>query len=248
MGRHSRAGRWAAGILILGITAYSAGKLIGTGVLSWHITQREFHVMMAELLFLWLLLFGLLRFGRNAVSAWAGMTALMAVTAWCHEIFLPVVFSGCYVAYLILVGRWLTGKLPRRPRVCQEFLLGSAMTIFVFCLLSLIKAGSIRNLRLWVLASLVLLLFREWRQWRQKITVQRGAERLRQKGFPLKRGGSYGSQAAAMLASVLVLLLLQACRLNLAVDFDSLWYGVRSHVMLDSGSGIYENQIGRAHV
>ncbi len=241
MGRHSRAGRWAAGILILGITAYSAGKLIGTGVLSWHITQREFHVMMAELLFLWLLLFGLLRFGRNAVSAWAGMTALMAVTAWCHEIFLPVVFSGCYVAYLILVGRWLTGKLPRRPSVCQEFLLGSAMTIFVFCLLSLIKAGSIRNLRLWVLASLVLLLFREWRQWRQKITVQRGAERLRQKGFPLKRGGSYGSQAAAMLASVLVLLLLQACRLNLAVDFDSLWYGVRSHVMLDSGSGIYEN-------
>ena len=218
MGRQGRVGRWAAGILILGITAYSAGKLIGTGVLSWHITQREYHAMMAELLLAWLLLFGLFRFGRNTRSVWGGAVVLTAVITWCHVIFLPVVFSGCYVAYLILVGRWLTGKLPRRPGVCQEFLLGSAMTIFVFCLLSLIKAGSIRNLRLWVLASLVLLLLREWREWRQKTAVPGGTERLQQKRFPLKRGGSYDSQVAAMLASVLVLLLLQACRLNLAVD------------------------------
>lgn len=255
MGRQGRAGRWVAGILILGITAYSAGKLIGTGVLSWHITQREYHAMMAELLLVWLLLFGLFRFGRNTRSVWGGAVVLTAVITWCHVIFLPVVFGGCYMAYLILVGRWLTkSNFQTRSGVCQEFLLGSAMTIFVFCLLSLIKAGSIRNLRLWVLASLVLLLLREWREWRQKtavpggterlqqkITVPGGTELLQQKEFPLKRGGAYDSQVAAMLASVLVLLLLQACRLNLAVDFDSLWYGVRSHVMLDSGSGIYEN-------
>ena len=46
---------------------------------------------------------------------------------------------------------------------------------------------------------------------------------------------------AAMLAGILALVMLQAGRLNLTVDFDSLWYGVRSHVMLDSGRGIYEN-------
>lgn len=231
MGERSKAGRRAAGILILGITVYSAWKLIGTGVLSWHIAQREYLVMMAELLCLWLLLFCLFWQGRSAASAWMGAAGLAAAVAWCHVIFLPVVFCGCYGIYLILAGRWLTGRLSWRPGVCWEFLLGSAMTIFVFCLLSLIKAGSIRNLRIWVLLSLVLLLLREWRQWRQN-------------GFRLKHGSEkrpYDNQTAAMLASVLALLLLQACRLNLAVDFDSLWYGVRSHVMLDSGGGIYEN-------
>ena len=44
-----------------------------------------------------------------------------------------------------------------------------------------------------------------------------------------------------MTAAIFALLLLQAGRLNHTVDFDSLWYGVRSHVMLDSGRGIYEN-------
>ena len=47
--------------------------------------------------------------------------------------------------------------------------------------------------------------------------------------------------SSAMLAAILALLLLQAGRMNLAVDFDSIWYGVRSHVMLNSGNGIYEN-------
>jgi len=46
---------------------------------------------------------------------------------------------------------------------------------------------------------------------------------------------------AAMAAAVVTLVFLQAGRMNLAVDFDSIWYGVRSHVMLDSGNGIYEN-------
>ena len=47
--------------------------------------------------------------------------------------------------------------------------------------------------------------------------------------------------SAAMTAGIAALLFLQAGRLNLTVDFDSLWYGVRSHTMLDSGRGIYEN-------
>ena len=29
--------------------------------------------------------------------------------------------------------------------------------------------------------------------------------------------------------------------MNIALDFDSLWYGVRSRYVLDNGNGIYEN-------
>ena len=37
------------------------------------------------------------------------------------------------------------------------------------------------------------------------------------------------------------MLCLQAGRLNIAMDYDSLWYGVRSKYILDNGHGIYEN-------
>lgn len=44
-----------------------------------------------------------------------------------------------------------------------------------------------------------------------------------------------------LLAFLLTMVCLQAGRLNIAVDYDSLWYGVRSRYILDNGHGIYEN-------
>ncbi len=225
MKRQKTAFLWLAGLLVAGITGYSAWKLLGTGVLSWHITQRDYHFMMIEMLGLWLAL--LFLFNRTAGRKQVvGLAGIVIVVCWLHEIFLPVLFTGCYVAYLVLMGRWLGGK--RRFSLCWQFICGSAFTILVFCLLSLVKLGSISMLRIWVLGSGGLLLAANlWAgrtQGRRKIPVS-----------------SYPFAWSVMAAAILALLLLQAGRLNLTVDFDSLWYGVRSHVMLDSGRGIYEN-------
>ena len=44
-------------ILIAIVLVYSAVNVIGKGVLSWHIVQKEYRLMMAEVCFLWLALF-----------------------------------------------------------------------------------------------------------------------------------------------------------------------------------------------
>ncbi len=213
-----------AGVLAVGITLYSAWKLIGAGVLSWHISQKDYHFMMLEVLCLWLVLFLIFSRGKNTMQVWGAVGVVTAVFSWIHMIFLPILFTGCYMAYLILLGKRIGGR-QSRPGVSWQFFLGAAGTILVFCLLSLVRLGSIRKLRMWVLVSGVVLLFSEIRKREKK---ERSAWKL-------------SPASAAMAAAILALLFLQAGRLNISVDFDSLWYGVRSHIMLDSGHGIYEN-------
>lgn len=230
MGGQRKAAVWTAGILALGLTLYSAWKLIATGVLSWHVSQREYHFMMAEMVFLWLILSVLFKRGKNVSVVRGGVAVIAAVFSWLHMIFLPIVFTACYVTYLIWLGKWLGRRLSQRMGICWEFFAGAAVTVLVFCLFSLAGLGCIRNLRIWVLASGFLLLLREMRlEWEK---FQKAGE------IPSE---PCGNRKAVMVAAIAALVLLQAGRLNLAVDFDSLWYGVRSHVMLDSGNGIYEN-------
>lgn len=227
-----------AAVLTAGITGYSAWQLLVRGVLSWHITQPETGRMFGELLLVWLLCFLLLggKFRRSAQPAAVAVIALLF--CWLHVVFLPVLLAGVYAAYLILAGRWIGAVLLRqRLTVVWEFALGGACTMAAFCLLSLVSLGSIRNLRCFVVATGILLLI-------SGIKNKPAADQSKGAGAPGLTGKSrtaFTDRNAAMLAAIVALLLLQAGRLNLAVDFDSIWYGVRSHLMLDSGKGIYEN-------
>ena len=238
MERQKSADIWIAGVLTTGITIYSAWKLIGEGILSWHFSQQGFRFMMMESFCFWLMLILLFQKGRGMIIRLGAAAFLVAAFSWIHMIFLPVVFTGAYSLYLILLGRWMGRKMRRHMGVCWSFLFGSAMTVLAFCLLSLAGLGGIGKLRVWVLATGLALLFWEARN--------RQGGGMFQNLCIYSRDVAGSPQwphalSAAMAAAALSLLLLQAGRLNVAVDFDSLWYGVRSHVMLDSGSGIYEN-------
>lgn len=278
-----KAAAGGAAVLALGITGYSAWKLIGTGILSWHASQPEFHSMMAELPVVWLVLFLIFfcdcRAARRREStgeggccrtagaftwrSWCGAALTAAVFCWLHVSFLPAVLAACYAGYLILTGAWFQEAVlgTEKKTLCWDFLLGSAVTISVFCLLSLGNQGSIKKLRLWVIGTGVLLTGRAiWRLagrrsarmkaecGRKRAERAETAESAESHRRCRKNGtehGGHGKMApgwqAAMAAAVVTLVFLQAGRMNLAVDFDSIWYGVRSHVMLDSGNGIYEN-------
>ena len=221
-----------AAVLTIGVTGYSAWQLLVQGVLSWHITQPETGWMFGELMLVWLLCF-LLLYGKRESPGRLVQLAAIAVVAilfcWLHVVFLPVLLAGLYVAYLILVGRWVSAVLLRQQlTVVREFALGSACIMTVFCLLSLVRLGSIRNLRCFVVVTGMALLV-SW--FLQSAAGKKGTSTR----------PAFTCQSAAMLAAIFVLLLLQAGRMNLAVDFDSIWYGIRSHMMLDSGNGIYEN-------
>lgn len=237
-GREKAAAAGAA-VLTVGITGYSAWKMLVTGVLSWHIRQPEFGSMMAELLVVWGLLCLLFLTVADSRKVSAAVGILIAAVCWLHEIFLPVIGSGIYVGYLALTGMWFCRTFVRkRLDVCWNVLAGSAVTLMMFCLLSFVQLGSITKLRFWVVFSGAGLLI-----WYRKACSRDPIWNVRSSSGILDSDGSSGrkKRTAVMLAAVVTLLLLQASRMNLAVDFDSIWYGVRSDVMLDSGNGIYEN-------
>ncbi len=237
MAGHKKTAAGIGAVLAVGITGYSAWKLLVTGVLSWHIRQPEFISMMSELLAVWLLLFLSFFVMQKGKKVIAGALVSMIILAFCwvHKLFLPVLFTGAYTIYLILTGLWFGRTFLRREfDHAWNFLMGSALTIMNFCLLSILRVGSIRNLRIWVLISGGLL----------AVWCLRGMYRRKKSGnsvlgivFPEQKN----LVQTLMLASIVTLILLQAGRMNLAVDFDSIWYGVRSHVMLNSGNGIYED-------
>lgn len=273
MTRREKTAALVAAVLTIVVTLYSAWKLVGTGVLSWHAAQPDFYSMALETAAVWLILFLLFFCAQNSLTAWFWTAVLCAAFCWLHVIFLPVAFAGAYTVYLILAGRWFNRTVLRQNLgLCWDYLLGGALTITVFCLLSLAQLGSIHNLRIWVAASGLCLLvwagvcLRDFRTGTAGVRLRdfrtapaagrmcglwTGTAADRMRGWLSGAGAPQPSDSpicgrshpgsSAMLAAILALLLLQAGRMNLAVDFDSIWYGVRSHVMLNSGNSIYEN-------
>lgn len=269
MMRQEKAGMAAATAAAVAITGYSAWKLLVAGILSWHVTQPEFYAMAAELLITWLLLFLLFFYGRDGRIRIAGAVLVIGGAAWLHVVFLPMIFAGLYVAYLTGVGYFLSRKVLRRNMgATWNFMIGVAVTLTVFCLLSLNGYGSIIGLRFWVVESGLLLAVWRVAGWgwgssasgsnapgsrasgrsalgssapggsggrQQAVRTGDGKTAARRWNYPVS------AMTAVMLSAILMLLILQMGRMNGAVDFDSIWYGVRSDVMLNSGDGIYEN-------
>lgn len=225
---------WAAGgaaILIIGITGYSLWRQLMQGVLSWHLHQIEFVSMVLELLAVWLLLsmsFSAIDGKKREKLGMISACVILLGFVWLHKLLLPILFTGAYVSYLVFIGMWFCRTILKKELdQSWNFLMGSAVTILCFCVLSLFQVGSIRNLRIWVIGSGCVLLI-----WCLK---------KRNELFCVRRSESRGRIGCMMLAAVVTLVLLQAGRMNLAVDFDSIWYGVRSDTMLNSGNGIYED-------
>ncbi len=241
MSGHKKAAAGTAAVLALGITGYSVWQQLVKGVLAWHIRQPEYIRMISELLIIWILLFlffTVIKAGKRLLGG-ALIFLLILVFSWIHKLLFPIVFTGGYTVYLILAGRFFSRSLLKREWDCTwDFLMGSAVTICIYCICSLTGMGSIRNLRIWVLVSGCMLVGNSLMQ----ICKRKGGFELAQAVHGKQEENLQISWVQTMmLASIVLLILLQAGRMNLAVDFDSIWYGVRSDRMLNSGNGIYED-------
>lgn len=227
-------------VCALGAIAYSADQLFVKGILSWHRQQKEYYNMMAEVIALFCgftVLYGLI---RSRILKAAGTVAVLSVFFWGHMVFLPVVTAGIYLIYLIVMGEFFCRKVFRLKEsdgIAVYFLCGSILVILIFCLMSAVGIGAIGYLQIFVIASGILLMFR--------LCMRRGKEN----GEWLARSGRKVGQksesspwlTALCFAFIVTMFCIQAGRMNIALDFDSLWYGVRSRYVLDNGNGIYEN-------
>lgn len=219
---------------ILGILALYAGyELLGIGVLHWNAVQRETFAMWVEIGSLFLLLF----FALSVLRGRMRLLVLVFVTlvfCYLHVVLLPALASLGYLLLLCLLGRRFRScfALSLPEPFFADLLLGSVGAILLFSLLSLVGLGAIPLLqKVTVVGGLLLLLLEV--PWKRPPFPKRQ--------FLLWQGSTMDKKEALVLALIGSMFLMEAGRMNLSLDFDSLWYGVRSEYILDNGGGIYEN-------
>lgn len=247
MGNLTGKERTVIGILAAAVAAailYSWDRLLADGILSWGIRQREYLSMAGEICGIFGLFVLVLRCFPSSRARAAGIAGILGVFLWAHRVFWAAVVSGLYMIYLWRMGRWLLGKVQGKisgkqrqaAGPAEEFLTGCAAVVCIFCLMSALGAGRILYLWVFVAVSAAAVAADEaicrysggngaWSEWFSG-------------GF---EGGRQSMGRCFLWAAVLTFFCIQAGRMNIAIDFDSLWYGVRSPYILDNGRGIYEN-------
>ena len=229
-------------IAVLGALFFSIDRLFFHGILGACIRLSETHEMALELMIRGMIIFFLLTFTPGKWKN-GGLLLFFSGFLWIHRILIPILVSGCYLAVICLIGMNIGRE---KLGLLRNFLKGSAVVITLFCVMSAVGIGSILWLSAAVLAAGSVAAIRCWRGkwvWSARVSLKRpaaGGESCEQDSFLRDTSQNQIVQNLG-LTFVLLILALQAGRMNGAIDFDSLWYGVRSSKILDMGKGIYEN-------
>lgn len=240
---------------VLCVAAPFAALFTGDGTYSWQFGDPATKKMMAEIALLFVLLSGFLLLAEKPSVRWGGTAVICLIFCWDHVIFLPMAVSALYLGYVFLAGRFvrtvLLGQKDMEDGWMADFILGVSAVLCAFCLLSAFKIGSIAQLKLFSAVSGAALYL--WAALsgglRRAVCCLKGS--VQEDGF--QKGGLQGTDRilwSLLTAFLIVMVLIQAGRMNNSLDFDTLWYGVRSEYVLNNGNGIYENpgMVGMAYV
>lgn len=245
----------------------SCYKMMVTGPLDLVLDENSTRRMMFEvgLVFIWNL-FCLTKPRKKSVRL-LGAGAGILVFTWCHQILLPIAVSFLYLAVLILWGRWLHRLVSLDieehtvPEMSLSLVTGSSFWIVFVCLVSITGHGGIGLWRLCALVMGAAAVLAEGIRAAARHRKSRTCEKRPGRDTVCAAGPEGESVCAArphraglkldwlpdgliqacLLAFIITMVLIQAGRMNIELDYDSLHYGLRSAYVLDNGRGIYEN-------
>lgn len=223
----------------------------GNGFFADYIHFTESKRMYVEIAILAVLIFGGLALLKRGRSRMYWLTAVVLVFSWIHVVFLPMVVSAVYLISLLAIGRFLRKRVFFRGTVWErpyfsfymDFLFGTSFAIVVYCLLSALGVGKIAWMRLSVYALGVAALGFDFSSiscqcimgWQTLSWMLAGSGASREIPLRVRRAWTLAAGWCALM------FLIQVGRLNIALDFDTLWYGVRSQYIVAGGTGLYEN-------
>lgn len=210
----------------------SYNKIFRTGVDGARFLRPETQGLLLEIAILFGVAFAIMVLIRNQKLRIGALALEATVFTWIHQVFLPVVVSGLYLAVIVCVGsaarRWLDREHwfeeCRLTTMMADFTLGSIGLILLYGIMSLLGVGSIPATRvaaigLGIVAGYPALC---------RMSVKTAKEKI---SWP----------AAMAVAFIFAMLLLQVGRMNICADYDSLHYGLRSEYVFNDGDGIFEN-------
>lgn len=223
----------------------------GNGFFADYIHFTESKRMYVEIAILAVLIFGGLALLKRGRSRMYWLTAVVLVFSWIHVVFLPMVVSAVYLISLLAIGRFLRKRVFFRGTVWErsyfsfymDFLFGASFAIVVYCLLSALGVGKIAWMRLSVYALGVAALGFDFSSiscqcimgWQTLSWMLDGSGASREIPRRVRRAWTLAAGWCVLM------FLIQVGRLNIALDFDTLWYGVRSQYIVAGGTGLYEN-------
>ena len=223
----------------------------GNGFFADYIHFTESKRMYVEIAILAVLIFGGLALLKRGRSRMYWLTAVVLVFSWIHVVFLPMVVSAVYLISLLAIGRFLRKRVFFRETVWErpyfsfymDFLFGASFAIVVYCLLSALGVGKIAWMRLIVYALGVAALGFDFSSiscqcimgWQTLSWMLDGSGVSREIPRRVRRAWTLAAGWCVLM------FLIQVGRLNIALDFDTLWYGVRSQYIVAGGTGLYEN-------
>lgn len=224
--------------ILLAAIAYSAKYLFHKGILSWHIKQSEYLWMIGELIILVVIISVLAFKIKNSKWLICTLGIITAFFLWIHMAFLPFVISGIYLIYLGSVGRFIRSGIFKKTdsdgevKLILDLMVGMMAAIVGFSVLSALGVGSISQIR-----RLVMITFFP------VVLVGFYIQRFHLRSFFERRSAriNFSNMEKILLTGMILSIFLQLGRMNLTIDFDSIWYGLRTPFVLNNGNGIYEN-------
>ena len=223
----------------------------GNGFFADYIHFTESKRMYVEIAILAVLIFGGLALLKRGRSRMYWLLAVVLVFSWIHVVFLPMVVSAAYMLSLLAIGRFLRKQVFFRETIWErpyfsfymDFLFGVSFAIVVYCILSALGVGKIAWMRLSVYALGVAALGFDFSSiscqcimgWQTLSWMLDGSGGSREIPRRVRRAWTLAAGWCALM------FLIQVGRLNIALDFDTLWYGVRSQYIVAGGTGLYEN-------
>ena len=226
----------ALSCLLAGITVI--GLMLLTPAYLYQVVSAEYRKLLAECC----ILFAVFYFAfRCLPTKWAVIASGTVILAFCyaHVVLIPMVVVFLYGCSLILTGRAIRRILGGEKNFAfwqLDFLTGCGFEILLCGILSLCQMGSIQTIRIaWCVTCLsaagLFILRKAWRDngVRESLIRMLNGETLRK------------PMIAALLAVILVCMLIQIGRTNLALDYDSIWYGLRPEYVLDPQSSIFQD-------
>ena len=160
-----------------------------------------------------------------------------------HQAATALIIVLIYVKALIWLGDILLLFIRKKykeesnmTRMLNSFVIGSLFYIISVCIMSALHIASIEVLRVYtlLLAALTIVLYL-WLRIFKVIEIK--PDYIFEEEFVKLRGKNYFCVGTAIMLSAL---LLQLGRINIALDYDSLRYGLRSLSVLIGNTGIYD--------
>ena len=160
-----------------------------------------------------------------------------------HQAATALIIVFIYVKALIWLGEILLLFIRKKykeesniTRMLNSFVIGSLFYIISVCIMSALHIASIEVIRVYtlLLAALTIVLYL-WLRIFKVIEIK--PDYIFEEEFVKLRGKNYFCVGTAIMLSAL---LLQLGRINIALDYDSLRYGLRSLSVLIGNTGIYD--------